>query len=305
MRALPPRVHVRPRMANEDVVLAIGDRVGSYRIVGALAPNAFRAVHITTPRRVVIYVGGATQWRETAIDVLRAARMIDSLAHPGIAPIVDRGVLGDRRPWWASEVPNGMRLYDLIARRTMPSSEAGELLRDLAEVLAHAHARGFVHGALTLRSIVLATGDRKFPLCITDWGLPALREDNGVFAAPEGETSAAADIYALGVISYRAVTRRFPADRVIDELPGVAPSLALLVARMLAADPSERPSANEVRGLAKELLAEPTAVPRDTTDIVQAATPRFSKPKWTPAPPLTVTSHGADSASASGEIEKD
>jgi serine/threonine protein kinase len=290
-------------MANEDVVLAIGDRVGSYRIVGALAPNAFRAVHITSPRRVVIYIGGATRWRETAIDVLRAARMIDSLAHPGIAPIVDRGVLGDRRPWWASEVPNGMRLYDLIARRTMPSSEAGELVRDLAEVLAHAHARGFVHGALTLRSIVLATGERHFPVCITDWGLPA--EDHGVFAAPEGEASVAADIYALGVIIYRAVTRRFPVDRVIDELPGVTPSLALLVARMLATDPAERPTAEEIRGLAKELLAEPSAAPRETTDTVQAATPRFSKPKWTPAPPITVTSHGADSATAAGEIEKD
>jgi serine/threonine-protein kinase len=285
-------------MANDDVVLAIGDRVGQYRIVGALAPNAYRAVHVTSPRRVVIYLGGATRWREIAIDVLRAARMIDSLAHSGIAPIVDRGVMPDRRPWWASEVPNGMRLYDLIARRTMPSTEAGELVRDLAEVLTHAHARGFVHGALTLRSIVLATGERQFPLCITDWGLPA--EDLGVYAAPEGGTSEAADIYALGVIAYRATTRRFPVDRVIDELPGVAPSLALLIARMLAVDPAERPTASEARGLANEMLAEPIAAPRE--DVVQVSTPRFSKPKWTPAPPITVTSQGADSATAVGEI---
>jgi serine/threonine-protein kinase len=288
-------------MANDDgVVLAIGDRVGPYRIVGALAPNAYRAVHVTSPRRVVVYIGGATRWRETAIDVLRAARMIDSLAHPGIAPIVDRGVMPDRRPWWASEVPNGMRLYDLIVRRTMATDEAGELVRDLADALAHAHARSFVHGALTLRSIVLATGERKFPLCITDWGMAASADDRGVYTAPEAEVTAAADIYSLGVIAYRATTRRFPADRVIDELPGVAPSLALLIARMLAVDPGERPSASEVRALAKELLAEPANAPRE--DIVHVSTPRFSKPKWTPAPPITVTSEGADSAAAAGEI---
>jgi serine/threonine protein kinase len=277
-------------MANDG--LAIGQTIGSYRIVGALAPNAYRAVHLASPRRVVIHVGGTTRWREIAIDVLRAARMIDSLGHAGIAPIVDRGVLADRRPWWASEVPNGVRLYELLARRTLESAEVAGLVHDVADVLAHAHGRGIVHGALTLRSIVLATGERKFPLCITDWGLPA--EDHGVFAAPEGASGlAGVDVYALGVIAYRAVTRRFPVDGVSDELPGVAAGLATLIARMLAVDPDARPSASDVRSRASELRA---------ADVVHVSTPRFSKPKWTPAPPITISSAGADRADASGEI---
>lgn len=266
----------------------IGETIGQYRIVGALAPNAYRAVHLTSPRRVVIHLGGASHWRETAIDVLRAARMIDSLAHAGIAPIVDRGVMADRRPWWASEVPNGVRLYDLLARRTMTSGETGSLVHDVADVLAHAHGRGIVHGSLTLRSIVLATGERKYPLCITDWGLPA--EDHGVFAAPEAATSQAGDIYALGVIAHRAATRRFPIDRASDDMTGVAPALADLIARMLATDPDDRPTAADVRASASHLRETDVAHPQ----------PRFSKPKWTPAPPIT--SAGADRADASGEI---
>ncbi len=289
MRELPYRVHLRRDMSkDESVQLAIGDEVGPYRIVGALAANAYRAVHITSPRRAVVYLGGATGWRDTCVHVLRAARMIESLGHPGIAPIVDRGVMPDRRPWWASEVPNGMRLYDLIARRAMPSSEASGLVHDLAEVLRHAHDRGFVHRALTLRSIVLATGERAFPLCITDWGLPG--DDLGVYAAPEGaKGDGRVDVYALGVIAYRALTRRFPADRAFDELPGVSPALATLVARMLAVDPDERPTAAEVVELA-----------RADQDIVHVPAPRFAAPKWTPAPP--VSSHGADAATVIGEI---
>jgi serine/threonine protein kinase len=293
------------------VVLEVGDRVGSYRIVGALGPGAYRAVHVDSPRRAVVHVGPSEAWREAAVHVLRAARVIESLAHPGIAPIVERGVLDDRRSWWASEVPSGIGLYDVVARRALPSGELAALVRDVAEVLAHAHAKGFVHRALALRSIVLATGARAFPLCVTDWGVPAA--EPGVFAAPEGASGdGRADVYALGVIAYRAATRRFPVDRKIDELPGVAPALATLIARMLAVDPAERPAAAEVRALAGEVGVADAGDARDARDTGDAgedvvaahvAGPRFARPRWTPAPPLAaVTSNGANNAVAAGEI---
>ncbi|MGE5186610.1 MAG: hypothetical protein ACM31C_31355 [Acidobacteriota bacterium] len=258
-------------MATEGFELASGDRVGSFRIVAALGPARYAAVHVASPRRAIVHVAAVESWRETAVHVLRTARVIETLAHPGIAPIVERGVLPDRRPWWAAEVPSGVALYDLIARRTMPAGELAELVRDLGDVLATAHARGVIHRALTLRSIVLATGERAFPLAITDWGLQT--RELGVYAAPEGD-GAAADVYAVGVIAHRAATRVFPVDRGVGDLSALPGELASLITRMLALDPDARPAAAELAGRAQPFVAR--------------TFPRFSRPKWTPAPPVAV-----------------
>lgn len=254
-------------MTTDGFELAPGDRVGSFRIVGALGPDRHAAVHVASPRRAIVHIASTDGWRDTAVHVLRTARVIESLEHPGIAPIVERGVLPDRRPWWAAEVPNGVALFDLIARRAMPAGEVAELVRDVAEVLAHAHARHVVHRALTVRSIVLATGERAFPLSITDWGLVA--KDLGVYAAPEATREAPADVYALGVIAHRAATRLFPVDGEPGDLAELPAELASQIRRMLALDPAARPSAAELSGRARTF-------------------PRFARPKWTPAPPVGV-----------------
>jgi eukaryotic-like serine/threonine-protein kinase len=272
LHASPPQGDRADRMATDGFELAIGDRVGSFRIVGALGADRFAAVHVANPRRALVHVAGLDGWRETAVHVLRTARVVETLGHPGIAPIVERGVLPDRRPWWAAEVPNGVALYDVIARRTMPAGELSELVRDIADVLAHAHARGAVHRALTLRSIVLATGERAFPIAITDWGLRAA--DLGVYAAPEADADAPADVYALGVIAHRAATRVFPVDRGVGDLGDLPAELASQITRMLALDPAARPTAAELAGRSQPL-------PERTF-------PRFDRPKWTPAPPLAV-----------------
>ncbi|HTR50044.1 MAG TPA: protein kinase [Kofleriaceae bacterium] len=306
--------------------IEVGDEIGPYRVVGQLPGDAYRAVHVASPRRVIITLGSATDWRASAIDMLRTARMIEALGHPGIAPIVDRGVLADRRPWVAVEVPSGVALYDVIARRAMPPEEVAALVHDLADVLAHAHEHGLVHRALTLRAIVMSTGARAFSLCITDWGVR--RADLGVYAAPEGQHGdGRVDIYALGVIAYRVLTGRFPTDARVAEVSGATPGVAALIASMLSPEPTARPTALEVRALARELaagvaivadLAEASrqaegAVPELVTfgdDTPRAGDdqayapigPRFTKPKWTPPPPLRpITSDVL--TTASGEID--
>lgn len=250
----------------------IGDHIGAYRITGTLPNGAYSAVHRHQARKVQIVVAPAR-------ELVEYVRTIQALPHPGIAGIVDRGALADGRPWLAIDVPSGLALFELIARRPMPSVEVAALIYNVAGVLAFAHEHGIAHGNLTLHSIVLVTGRRDLPVCITDLGRA------GVSARP---ADARADIHALGTIAYRAVTQLFP-TQFTDAVPAADPALADLIVRMLAQDPDERPTAVEVRAAAADLI--------DVDDRVHV-TARFAAPKWTPAPLIT-----SDRAAAvAGEI---
>lgn len=270
--------------------IEIGDAIGAYRVVGRLPGGACLAVAEGGNQRVVITVWPREGWRGAVVAMLRASRAIEGLVHPGIAPVVDRGMLPDRRPWMAAEVPSGVGLYDLIARRTMSTVEAAGLVHDLAEVLAYAHERGVAHGSLTMGAIVLATGTRAHPVCIVDWATAI--EDLGIYRAPEaGPRDARGDIYALGVIAFRAATGRFP-RRKIAEVPGVPSGLASLLVRMLAHDPAARPTAAEIRARAAELIAAASEPPR----------PRSGRSRWTPLGLLAITSESRPSATGEMRI---
>ncbi len=303
--------------------LAVGDRIGAYRIVGHFVGHTYRGVHAGSPgRRVLIELVPRTSWREGSVQMLRAQRLVDSLQHPGIARILEIGMLADRTPWMAVEVPGGGSLYELLATRRLPPSETAALIRDIADVLAHAHARGVVHGALSVRSIMFRTPAQP-GLVVADWGLCV--EELTVFCAPELSTGLAfdgrADVYSLGVMAFCAATQMFPGDCGVFDVPGVPTALATLIARMLAVDPNERPTAAEVHAVAHELLADDEvdtqpivrveAVPEPASafesgphgeDIVYPGAPRIGRPRWTPSPDLPITSERAPTAS--GEIRK-
>lgn len=302
------RVHIAARMMSPTGdKLAVGQQLGSYRIVGHLVGDTYRANHVALPRRALIDVGPVEKWRQVGMQMLRAQLLVHSLQHPGIARIVERGMLPDRRPWIATEVPSGLGLYDLISRRAMSPAELAALVRNVADVLAYAHSLDVIHRALTFRAIVLATGPRAFPVAIADWGRPL--DDLGVFAAPELSTDALydgrVDVYSLGVIAFRIATGLFPGDGGVYDVPGAPDALAVLIARMLAIDPNERPTAAEVRARAGELLDELIRDDEDTqprVDVVRASGPRFPRPKWTPSPDVVITSERAPTVA--GEITK-
>lgn len=325
MQPLSLGEHIRAGMAQRVVQLAIGERIGAYRIVGHLIGNTYRGVHIGSPaRRVLIELAPLTNWRETSGQMLRAQRLVDSLHHPGIARIIELGMLADRTPWMAIEVPSGMALFELIGSHVVAPADTAALVRDIADVLAYAHSLGVVHGALSLRSVTLASGPRSHPLVVSDWG--RIVDELDIFFAPELATGGAfdgrADVYSLGVIAFCAATGTFPAGGGVLDVPGVPTGLATLIARMLALDPGERPTAAEVHAIASGLtvdddvdtapMARVEAAPEPASpgyesgpyadDVVHQGGPRIVRPRWTPSPDLPITSERAPTAS--GEIRK-
>lgn len=311
-------MHSRRAMIGVPNGIALGDLIGDYRIVGEMTGGGHRAVHVASGRKVVLEIA-AEAWQTATVRMMRGAQAIAALQHPGIARIVDRGVARvgiEKLAWQATEVPAGVGLYDVIARRAMTVAEAVGLVRDLADVLAHAHARDVLHRALALRAIVLPTGARGFPVCISDW---ASERDIGIYTAPEIERGergdGRVDVFALGVIAYRVATGRFP-DGAVADVGGVPDGFATLIARMLARSPAARPTAAEVRAVAAGLTYrdEPGVAPIAGADAVvvgddvvaaSASSPRFTRPRWTPPPPSGVPITSDAATTVAGEISDD
>lgn len=254
--------------------------IPGYRINASDATTErHRAVHLASSRRVVIELRGAEDWRTHAVAMLRATGIVNALGqtcgHRGVARLVDHGVLADLQPWLATEVPDGIPLSEIMLRRELAADEVATLVRDVTELLAHAHKRDVVHCRIRPESLYFGTGPRHAPIIVGDWGglrapgVVAADEptDLSAYCAPElfGRCDGRADIYSLGVIAYHAFTGRFP-DADPTHVIGAPAALSTLLCRMLAVDPERRPTAVEANWFAQRILAP--------------ATPRI---RWTPA----------------------
>jgi serine/threonine protein kinase len=210
--------------------------------------------------------------------MMREACILEALRHAGFPCIYECGVLDDRRLWIAFELLDGPTLADAIADRPLSPAETLALLRDLSEILHHAHLRGVVHCRLRPELIVRETSG----LVITSWGdahthdapaRPHLEPaDIQIYLAPEliGDDTnfdERADIFSLGVIAYEALTLAAPTIPLLRRLPALPRSIALLIERMTSETPLARPTASEVRAEAVRLLEIETA-PEPVVDEV-------------------------------------
>lgn len=284
------------------------ERIGEYQIERQLAGGhgalEYEGVHLVLPRRAVIKVMAPTQ-QPIAVSVLREACMLEALQHPGIVRVYESGLLPDRRPWFARELVEGATVASMLAPGAIDRVDVISLLRDVAELLAHAHQRGVVHANLRPDRILMTGRSRLFPVCIVDWSdarahdastaLPVPSVASWYYTAPEvaaGETiDDRADVFSFGVIAYRLLTGTLPfegdiaigADGSTQHVPTEvrcpeAPrELTGMVDQMLAFDRWDRPSGKEVLAdLAwlSRVLAMPVA---ESKGLV-----RIRKPRWTP-----------------------
>jgi len=278
------------------------------------------------PRRAIIKVVQSefAAMQPYMVQTLREACLIEAIAHPGVPIVYESGVLLDHRPWFAFEWIAGSTLEELLARGAMPALEVAGLLRDLLDILEHAHRRGVIHCGLEPDRVVITT-ERRYPLCIPDWSqaiahdatahLPwPISERSRRYRAPEFTQHAGgnceyiddrADMFALGVIAYRALTGGLPfapdhgAVAFVpaqERCPGLPPALAALIDAMLAFDRFDRPSAAEARDDLDALLemipelppavarrrAPRLAIVRDPQEVVLLDQPRSRRPRWTP-----------------------
>jgi serine/threonine protein kinase len=181
-------------------------------------------------------------------------------------------------------------------RQALAADARFRVITDLLRGLAHAHANGVVHRALS-PSVVLVTGTSGRSLVTGfDYARPEGPREQSVvqqleqaldpaFVAPECQSRAqamtrASDVYAAGVIAFRLLTGELPFATSVEqfakgsELPeevmrsaGLSPAVIDLLRRMCRLAPSARPSAIEAlnvltRATRRNAAAVPAAVPR-------------------------------------------
>jgi tetratricopeptide (TPR) repeat protein len=206
------------------------------------------------------------------------------MQHPHVVPVLSSGDASGL-PWFTMPYVEGESLRARLGRGPLSTTEAVNVLRDVARALAFAHARGVVHRDIKPDNVLLSEGSAT----VTDFGIAkaisAARTGGGgetltiagtsigtpAYMAPEqaaGDPNIdhRSDIYAFGCMAYEVLTGRPP-------FTGQSP------AKLLGAHLGERPrDVRELRADTPEPLAalvmqalekDPAARPQQANDLVR------------------------------------
>lgn len=193
-----------------------GRRLGRYELIREVGKGGTGTVYKAYDTRLDRVVAVKTIRPDLAEpDALarvlaREAKTLAGLSHKNIVAVYDAGEI-DGTPFISMEYVEGTPRAPLTPA----------MIRKVAEAVAYAHARGVVHRDLKPGNILV---DREGEPKVIDFGLArALGELRGrgapegtpAYMAPEqirGQAGPAADVYALGVCLYEALTGTRPVD---------------------------------------------------------------------------------------------
>ncbi len=258
---------------------------GRYEIVRKIAEGGmgavFEAKHHMTKKTVALkvlfpHIGKDEASKQRFFREVSAAAEI---AHPGIVDCFDSGVdPNDGSLFVAMELLQGDTMTDWLLRGGHSRDDILDFMDRVLEPLAAAHSRGIVHRDLKPDNVFLSQQPNgEVVVKILDFGIARdldTSKDNvtrtGIamgtphYMAPEQAMSArgvlaTADVWALGVMLYEALTGRTPFDGetasaivvhactqphppIGELLPDLSPPIAQLVDRCLDKTPQNRPA---------------------------------------------------------------
>ncbi|MEF9907519.1 serine/threonine-protein kinase [Streptomyces pratens] len=260
--------------------------IGGYRLLCRLGSGGMGQVYLgESPAGLQVAVKVI---KPSVLDEDGRARFlleVDSLKTvygPFVAPFVSADAQAER-PWLAVEFVPGPDLLTFVAEHgVLPLVETASLGALLAEGLGTVHEAGLLHRDLKPQNILLSAYGPK----VIDFGLAVLAERRSTLTATgvvvgsvlcmppeqargEHRLDRSADVYALGAVLLYAATGHFPYGgnswqavalniedpQVAPDLSGLPAELASLINGMLALDPAERPTLDQVTGRLVEVLA--------------------------------------------------
>jgi len=173
-----------------------------YEIVGTIGQGGMGTVYLARDRDLD---------REVALKVvqlpddddgrmLREARILARLEHPGIVPVHDVGVLPDGRAWYVMKRVRGSRLDEHA--RTLSLPDRLRVFERICEAVAFAHAHGVIHRDLKPENVMVGPFGE---VLVMDWGVakigphpPAPSPSSPTPSQGEGETAKTTEAMRAG-----------------------------------------------------------------------------------------------------------
>lgn len=294
-------------MLGRDVVRDHGPLLGRtiaerYRLIATLGSGGMATVYLA--RHVLIDRLSAIKVLHTELDqdpvgrdrFLREARAVNRINHPNIVEISDYGE-ADGLAYLVMEYVPGESLGRLLDRGAIGWKRAAAIGIQIASALGRAHQMGIIHRDLKPTNVLVVTQrDGTDLIKLTDFGVAKMLDAPSLtsstialgtpgYVAPEyvelGQLDARADLFALGVILYEAVSATLPftvsddaslsasarAEPVplAERTPSVPRAFAEVISTLLARDPDDRPrdgfEAAELLRRALQATAQPDSTP--------------------------------------------
>ena len=256
--------------------LQLGDVIGGFKLEKELGRGGmgvvFKAHELSLNRKIALKVLASrlSSNDEFIQRFKREAQVIAALKHPNIVSVLSYGE-DQGLHYFAMEYVSGKDLGEiLLEKRVIPFDEALAIVRQVADALAEAGAKGVVHRDIKPSNIMIDDLGAAF---VTDFGVAHFAEasekltQTGLFlgtpeyASPEQATGrpldVRSDIYSLGAVLYRMVSGQTPVSgesplAVVAKIttepvtpisqvnPLVPKPLCELIDKMMAREPNER-----------------------------------------------------------------
>ena len=208
----------------------IGDKIGE----GGMGTVHF-ATHAFLPeRKLVVKILNSALATNPHIQerFKNEATILAQLQHPNIVRLVDF-FMEDNESFMIMDYAEGIPLDDIIKKnQKIPEAQAKDLLRQIAEGIAHAHSKGIAHRDIKPANFIVSTDNQ---VKILDFGIAkilaeesrnltktGMRMGSLYFMSPEQvrgdkDISHRTDIYSLGLMYYVMLTGEYPLENLTSE----------------------------------------------------------------------------------------
>jgi eukaryotic-like serine/threonine-protein kinase len=247
---------------------------GRYQLDERIAAGGYgevwRATDLVLGRRVAVklLLAQHVQQAETLARFRAEAQRAGALTQANIARVYDYVEPNPPQPpFLVMELIDGPSLAQMLADGPLPPAQVMDIIAGAAHGLQAAHDAGLVHRDIKPANLMLT---RDGTVKVTDFGISyaagsAPMTASGMlvgtagYMAPErlggGPVTGAADLYALGIVGYEALTGQPPftgtpleiavkhRDQPLPPLPPTVPAgSAALIEALIAKNPADRPA---------------------------------------------------------------
>ncbi|MGA2354650.1 MAG: serine/threonine-protein kinase [Terriglobales bacterium] len=149
-----------------------------YRLIAQVARGGMGVVYAAEDehlqRRIALKVlDVSASAGELANRLMREARVLARLEHPGIVPVHDAGTLADGRVFYTMKFVEGQRLDQYIeSLASIP--DRLRIFLHICDAVAFAHARGVLHRDLKPANVMIGSFGE---VLVMDWGLAKILTD--------------------------------------------------------------------------------------------------------------------------------